>query len=164
MPCLGVTNRLTEPLRRALVLLVLPWPTDPDALRRAYRRRALAAHPDRGGSNEAFIALESAREQVAAVLDGRLPALREPDPDPDPDPEPSWQRPRYRPPDHGFRRSRRGNLWRRLPDGRAATVFAYDRDGWHGYKWCVGDGVNTRYGRRVYGTEDEALAALLGEL
>jgi hypothetical protein len=58
-----------------------------------------------------------------------------------------------------FGRSRKGNLWCRLDDGRAATVFPS-----HGrpdrYSWCISDGLATRYSRAVYVTETDALWGL----
>jgi hypothetical protein len=39
----------------------------PDALKRAYKERARKAHPDRGGSQEAFVRLSFCREALAAA-------------------------------------------------------------------------------------------------
>lgn len=46
----------------ALALLGLTAPTTREAVREAYRAKALEAHPDRGGSHEAMVALNEARE------------------------------------------------------------------------------------------------------
>jgi hypothetical protein len=44
-----VSKKLTEPLRQALTVLRLHWPTAEEALRAAFRKKALLHHPDRGG-------------------------------------------------------------------------------------------------------------------
>jgi hypothetical protein len=46
-------------------------PSSPDELRRAYRAAAKAAHPDAGGSAEAFRAVAEASERLARRLDPR---------------------------------------------------------------------------------------------
>lgn len=51
-----------EHLQAALALLELDKLTDFDSLKRQYRRRAMALHPDRGGSDSALQALNSAFE------------------------------------------------------------------------------------------------------
>ena len=56
----------------------------------------------------------------------------------------------------GFRRSKRGNLWRHY-EGRTLTVFRRDRGG---FAWCVADGEEPRFSPLAYGTEREALDAL----
>jgi DnaJ domain len=57
----------SEPLRPAdgsglacLSVLGLSWPCDRDEIRRAFREKAKALHPDRGGSESAFIQLREA--------------------------------------------------------------------------------------------------------
>ena len=60
----------------------------------------------------------------------------------------------------GFRRSKRGNLWR-LYDGATVSVFSRD-DGFFG--WCVAGGEEKRYSRSGYETEEEAMSALVFEL
>lgn len=60
----------------------------------------------------------------------------------------------------GFRRSRRGNLWRTW-DGRTTTVFARSDDR---YGWCIADGSETRYSPHGFENEDDALMALGEEL
>jgi hypothetical protein len=44
------------------------------SLQVAYRRRAVDAHPDRGGSHEAFLELWTAKEAVERVLAVGLPS------------------------------------------------------------------------------------------
>jgi hypothetical protein len=65
----------------------------------------------------------------------------------------------------GFQRSAKGNLWRRLDDGRAVTVFRYKGGG---FAWAVGsmrdDPGDARFSPRRYDTERAALAALWDEL
>jgi hypothetical protein len=75
-----VPKTLAEPLRQALTLLRLRWPTTEEALRAAFRKKALLHHPDRGGDPREFGALQAARDHVARVLAGELPALRTPPP------------------------------------------------------------------------------------
>jgi len=60
----------------------------------------------------------------------------------------------------GFRRSRRGNLWRRLPGGRTVTVFA--KDG--GYAWCVAGEDGPTFSPGGYDSEADAPAAAWEEL
>ncbi len=47
-----------------LQALGLPWPCTADEVRTAYRRLARRAHPDGGGSHDAFLALQAAYEQA----------------------------------------------------------------------------------------------------
>jgi hypothetical protein len=42
-----------------------------DEIKRAYRRVALTAHPDCGGSSERFVALQAARDLLIATVPGR---------------------------------------------------------------------------------------------
>jgi hypothetical protein len=63
---------------------------------------------------------------------------------------------------HSFRRSSRGNLWRKEDD---LTVSVFSRtEG--GYKFCIAAGEEWRpsYSKNIYETEDEALEALFTEL
>ncbi len=60
----------------------------------------------------------------------------------------------------GFRRSARGNLSRRLPDGRTLTVFA--KDG--GYAWCVAGEDGPTFSPGGYDSEADAPAAAWEEL
>lgn len=47
--------------------LGVAWPCSPEELRRAFRRRAFEAHPDRpGGSHEAFLRLQASLERAIA--------------------------------------------------------------------------------------------------
>ena len=52
-------------------VLGLPKTASPDDIRRAYRRRALETHPDRGGDAAAFIRVTWARDEAIARV-GRL--------------------------------------------------------------------------------------------
>jgi hypothetical protein len=61
----------------------------------------------------------------------------------------------------GFRRSRKGNLWRPF-QGVTLTVFAHPVDG--SYHWCLSDGDGPRYGERGYDEEEEAMRDLWAEL
>jgi hypothetical protein len=58
----------------------------------------------------------------------------------------------------GWKRSRKGNLWKRLDDGRTATVFA--RPDGRGFSWCLHDGERPRYDPAAYELECDALDAL----
>jgi hypothetical protein len=70
--------------------------------------------------------------------------------------------PDYDPPLTGpWRRSGKGNLYRRLPNGECLTIFP--RDG--GWAWCRADGDSPpRFSRLTYDTEEEALDAVVEEL
>jgi hypothetical protein len=57
---------------------------------------------------------------------------------------------------HRWRRSTKGNLWRRLDDGTTVTVFAR-RDGT--YARCVHTGGETDYSWERWATERAAVAA-----
>jgi hypothetical protein len=59
----------------------------------------------------------------------------------------------------GFRRSRRGNLWR---DWQGATLTVFPRGG--AFCWCFCDREGPRYSPERYGTETEAVRALWGAL
>ncbi|WP_437606279.1 hypothetical protein WMF20_35505 [Sorangium sp. So ce834] len=54
----------------ALAALGLARDATADDVKRAFKQRALAAHPDRGGSHEAFLALTAARDRALAVVGG----------------------------------------------------------------------------------------------
>jgi hypothetical protein len=59
-------------------------------------------------------------------------------------------------------RSRKGNWWARLADGRCITVFRR-HDG--GYGWCIADGKGEpRFSRCTYDSEAEAMDAAAGWL
>jgi hypothetical protein len=58
--------------------------------------------------------------------------------------------------------SARGNLWMRLSDGRALTIFPDRR--FAGYKWCVAGDGDLRYSQKRFDTEQDAAAALLEEI
>lgn len=62
----------TYPRRpRWAVELGVELPCDAQAVRRAFRRRALQTHPDRpGGSHEAFLRLQQALEEALFALTG----------------------------------------------------------------------------------------------
>lgn len=49
-------------------VLGLPWPCSAAELKAAWRRAALASHPDRGGTDEAFRTAKEAHETLAAAL------------------------------------------------------------------------------------------------
>lgn len=53
----------------ALQILGLTWPCTPEEVRRAFRTRAKDAHPDRGGTHEAFIALQQAYDDALAFAE-----------------------------------------------------------------------------------------------
>ena len=53
--------------RRARKLLGVATDAGPDEIRRAFRARALVAHPDHGGNASAFNDLQVARQVLAAV-------------------------------------------------------------------------------------------------
>jgi hypothetical protein len=56
--------------------------------------------------------------------------------------------------DAAWRRSRKGNLWRKL-EGVTLTVFRCEG----GWRYCVADAAGPRYGERVYDGEEEAALA-----
>jgi hypothetical protein len=61
----------------------------------------------------------------------------------------------------GFKRSRRGNLWRNW-EGMTLTVFARD-DGRFG--WCIVDAEgDKRFSRKAYEDEEWAIGALWDEV
>jgi hypothetical protein len=61
-------NNLPGPLRNALELLGLGWPTTQELLASAFRKAALKAHPDRGGTNEQMLQVNKANEVIRAAL------------------------------------------------------------------------------------------------
>jgi curved DNA-binding protein CbpA len=61
-------------LREALHLLALGWPPDEGSLTAAWRKAALANHPDRGGTHESFVAVQQAREVVEEALKRPAPS------------------------------------------------------------------------------------------
>lgn len=63
--------------------------------------------------------------------------------------------------EQGFKRSKRGNLWRNW-EGMTLTVFARD-DGRFG--WCIVDAEgDKRFSRGSYESEEDAVGGLAGEL
>jgi hypothetical protein len=64
----------------------------------------------------------------------------------------------------GFRRSAKGNLWRRF-DGKVMTIYR----GRHGYGYCIAqadqeqDSAPATFSRRRFGSEEEAISALWQE-
>jgi hypothetical protein len=61
----------------------------------------------------------------------------------------------------GFRRSYRGNLWRRYR-GFAVTVFKREADGY--YAWCCSQRGEARWSRDRYPDEEAALEAVWQEV
>jgi hypothetical protein len=58
----------------------------------------------------------------------------------------------------GFRRSKKGNLWRNFEGDMTLTIFR--RRGDDTYGWCVADEQGPRFSRRGFETEEAALFAL----
>lgn len=54
--------------RRARKLLGVARDASPDELRRAFRARALATHPDQGGSTLAFLEVQTAYDVLRALV------------------------------------------------------------------------------------------------
>ncbi len=61
----------------------------------------------------------------------------------------------------GFRRSRRGNLWRNF-QGQTVTIFKRTGDDFYG--WCIAGGDERRFSSGAYETEADAMDALASEL
>jgi hypothetical protein len=61
----------------------------------------------------------------------------------------------------GFRRSRKGNLWRNYR-GLTVTIFQRSGDGY--YAWSIADGEEVRYSSSAFETEEETIDALFEEL
>lgn len=53
------------------VILALPKMVAEEAIVHAYRCKAMTAHPDRGGSTDAFQALQEAKDNALAIVEGR---------------------------------------------------------------------------------------------
>ena len=147
---------LRPDVRAALRRLNLAWPADAASLTSAYRRKVKVAHPDRGGSSEEFRKIVDAKELVERVLAGEVPAE---------EPEPEW----YHQADSafevwrdGFRRSQRGNLWRKDGD-RVLTIFAY-RQNKGRYGWCIATDDGPRFSRSKFWTEEQAIESLWTEV
>ena len=71
---------LTQQVRRLLAVLNIHPPAEQQQLefaeiRKAYRKQALTSHPDKGGSTEAFTALQNAYEQLKALLKTTEPLM-----------------------------------------------------------------------------------------
>ena len=49
-------------------ILQIEPPITPEDLKRAYRKMSLKTHPDKGGSNEAFIKVKNAYDHLVMVL------------------------------------------------------------------------------------------------
>jgi hypothetical protein len=60
----------------------------------------------------------------------------------------------------GFRRSRRGNLWREYDDA-VVTVFGTDDEQ---FGWCIARDGQTQFSKSRFETEDEAIDSLWSEL
>jgi hypothetical protein len=150
-------------LREALRLLRLAWPPTGETLVTAWRACALEAHPDRGGSHQAFVAVQQAREVVEEALRWGLPKAppgggRHGDDD-EHDSHAAAAYARFR---RGMRRSGKGNLWCWWGDERV-TVFRR-RDGRFG--WVVSDEDDQPWWSPWAGfaTEEAACRALWGAL
>lgn len=61
----------------------------------------------------------------------------------------------------GFRRSKRGNLWREY-DGLTVTIFQRGPD-WE-FGWCISGRSGPRYSRRSFASEESAVDAVAEEL
>lgn len=59
------------PVNEAAHVLGVPWPCTKEVLLSAYRKAALAAHPDRGGSTERMAAINVARDRLLRDLEMR---------------------------------------------------------------------------------------------
>lgn len=57
-----------RPLEQAAAVLGLTWPCTKEELNVAFKKAALQAHPDRGGSTEAMAALNNARDTLSKAL------------------------------------------------------------------------------------------------
>lgn len=57
----------------------------------------------------------------------------------------------------GFKRSKRGNLWRNFR-GLTLTVFRRAGDNW--FAWSIADEEGPRYSPHAWETEEEAIGAL----
>src|SRR5262245_21880315 len=134
-----ISRDIPDPLRSFLLVLNLRWPTTPQLLQAAFRKRALRTHPDRGGSGEAYKEVEKARDFVTRVLAGEILPQGEPEEE-ESEPE-EWVRPEEGPSPYysafrdfvnGFMTSRNGNQWRRY-NRYAVTVFV----GGSGFRWCI---------------------------
>jgi hypothetical protein len=163
-----ISNTLTDELQVALRLLWISWPTDLDTLTRAWRQKALATHPDRGGDHKAFVAVQDAREHIEAVMAGKLPAERaDDDGEDDYGPTPN----RHREYDYGRAaftdlaywhpsRNGSGNLTRTW-DGVRCTLFHR-----HGrWKWCwAAADDDPHFSRGSWLTPEAAAEALYEEV
>jgi hypothetical protein len=69
-------DRRTAGFGHALAVLGLSWPCTAGEVKAAYRRLALASHPDRGGSAEGFRQVREAYERVAGAIIPRDGAFR----------------------------------------------------------------------------------------
>jgi hypothetical protein len=150
-------------LREALQLLCLDWPPTDETLVTAWRKAALEAHPDRGCSHKAFVAVEQAREVVEEALKRGLPKApsgggRDESDDDEHDSHAAAAYGRFR---CGMRRSQRGNLWRSW-GGLTVTVFA-KRGGWH---FCISEDDVPTWSRPWSGwpSEEKACEALWAEV
>jgi hypothetical protein len=61
----------------------------------------------------------------------------------------------------GFRRSRKGNLWRNF-EGLTATIFRRQGDDFFG--WSIAGNEGVRFSNSGYESEEDALGALWSEL
>ena len=60
----------------------------------------------------------------------------------------------------GFKRSRKGNSWQRLPDGRTVTIFRAKQGG---FSWCISDSDDPSFSGR-FETEEAAMSDLCAAL
>jgi hypothetical protein len=61
-------QRSTSPAPACVTLLGLAWPCTQQDVKQAFRVQAKTAHPDAGGSNEAFQALYKAYQEALALV------------------------------------------------------------------------------------------------
>jgi len=59
----------------------------------------------------------------------------------------------------GFKRSKKGNLWREY-DGLTLTVFSKGER----YSWCIASPEGPTFSHKRYGSEEDAIAGLYSEL
>ena len=61
----------------------------------------------------------------------------------------------------GFRRSRKGNLWR---DFEGVTVTIFERNDGLGYGYCIANYQGKRFSQTPYSTEDAVMRAVEREV
>ena len=57
------------PVPRCIAVLELPWPCTLQDVKRAFRTKAKAAHPDAGGNSEAFQSLHESYKEALTLVD-----------------------------------------------------------------------------------------------